>query len=80
MTNDIVWELLFASDIFLLPGLKKLSAEFIGLNLTTDKVIANLKFARLMQLDKLEFQCTEYIALHLDEVIYLSFIYLFIYF
>lgn len=63
-----IYELLLASDLYLLGGLKRLCANYIGHNLTSNNVISILLTARLMQLTKLESSCAEFIAQNLEKV------------
>ncbi|XP_035220686.1 ankyrin repeat and BTB/POZ domain-containing protein 1-like isoform X2 [Stegodyphus dumicola] len=62
-----IFEVLHASDMFLLPGLKRLCAVTVKENLTVDNVVEVTKLARLYNLPRLETHCTEYMAIHLEK-------------
>ncbi len=65
--------MLILSDLYLLPGLKRQCANYIGLHLNSLNAISILRTSRLMQLTKLEAVCTEFIAQNLEKVIYTKF-------
>lgn len=63
---DNVFDLLMLSDVYLLPGLKKQAANYVGANLDTDSVINVIRTARLFELARLETDCCEFIASNLE--------------
>jgi len=63
------YELIVMSDVYLLPGLKRQCANYVGQHLTPNNVISILMTSRLMQLTKLERICIEYMAQNLEKVI-----------
>ncbi|XP_065066787.1 ankyrin repeat and BTB/POZ domain-containing protein 1-like isoform X2 [Rhopilema esculentum] len=69
ISKDIVYELLYFADLFLLPGLKLQCAAFLVNELIPENAISVLRLARLHQLDRLESQCCEFIANYLPDII-----------
>ena len=68
MTDHTVFDILFAADMFLLPGLKRQCANTLCKYLDEDNIVSILRTARLFDLSRLEDQCAEYIAANLDKV------------
>ncbi|XP_002740260.1 ankyrin repeat and BTB/POZ domain-containing protein 1-like [Saccoglossus kowalevskii] len=66
----LAYDVLCVADRYLLPGLKRLSANVISQNLDEFNVISVVKAARLFELHRLEDQCAEYMAAILDKIIY----------
>ena len=64
-----VYEMLMLSDLYLLPGLKKQAALFVGQHLELSNVIDVIRLARLFELSRLEMQCTEFLAEHLYQAL-----------
>ncbi len=62
--------MIILSDLYLLPGLKRQCANYIGHHLNSLNAISILRTSRLMQLIKLEAVCTEFIAQNLEKVIF----------
>lgn len=57
-----------ASDIYLLPGLKRLCGAFLCSVVSNSNVIDLLQAARFHELVRLEDRCAEYLAEHIAEV------------
>ncbi|XP_054721944.1 ankyrin repeat and BTB/POZ domain-containing protein 1-like isoform X2 [Uloborus diversus] len=69
INRDDVLDLLSLADMLILTGLKKQCSTLVGENLSVDNVVEILQVARLYNLPRLETQCTEYMAIHLEEVV-----------
>ncbi|KAL3852443.1 hypothetical protein ACJMK2_016080 [Sinanodonta woodiana] len=69
LSKEVVYDVLCAADMYLLPGLKRLCANCISQFLDCGNVVQILRTARLFNLPRLEDQCAEFIANDLDEVI-----------
>ncbi|XP_022081189.1 ankyrin repeat and BTB/POZ domain-containing protein 1-like [Acanthaster planci] len=69
LTEDTSYDVLCFADLYLLPGLKRICANVISSHLTEDNVISVLRVSRMFSLSKLEDQCTEYMARHLEKFI-----------
>jgi len=69
LTESTVLDVLYAADMCLLPGLKRLCGGFLATLLDTENVLAVLRTARLFQLPKLEDACTRFIAENLDQMV-----------
>lgn len=67
-----VFEMLMLSDLYLLGGLKRQAAAYLGTQLSLGNVIDIIKVARLLELTRLEAQCTEFMANNVESVIKLS--------
>lgn len=65
-TLENVYELLTLSDLYLLPGLKRQAANFVGRNLDKENVIDILKLARLFELVRLELDCSAFMANNIE--------------
>ncbi|XP_054162101.1 ankyrin repeat and BTB/POZ domain-containing protein 1-like [Oppia nitens] len=63
------YEVIMTADLYLMPGLKRQCANFIGQHLTVNNVISTLLTSRLLQLTKLEGQCAEFMAQYLHKII-----------
>ncbi len=68
LSPGIVYDVLCAADMFLLPGLKRQCAAVMGQYLELDNVVNILRTARLFSLPRLEDQCAEYLATNIDKV------------
>ena len=69
LTPDNVYDVLCAADMYLLVGLKRQCAAFIGQEIEVNNVVSVLQTARLFNLPRLEDQCAEYIAGKIDQVL-----------
>ncbi|XP_041377868.1 ankyrin repeat and BTB/POZ domain-containing protein 1-like [Gigantopelta aegis] len=69
LTTDNVYDVLCAADLYLLPGLKRLCANYMTKFLDAENVVSILRTSRLFTLPRLESQCAEYIANNLEKVI-----------
>ncbi|XP_037087764.1 ankyrin repeat and BTB/POZ domain-containing protein 1-like [Pollicipes pollicipes] len=69
LTESSVLDVLYAADMCLLPGLKRLCGNYLMGLLDQENVLPVLKTARLFQLPKLEDACTQYIAENLDQMV-----------
>uniref|UniRef100_A0A914WAR9 BTB domain-containing protein n=1 Tax=Plectus sambesii TaxID=2011161 RepID=A0A914WAR9_9BILA len=67
--EDMVYDVLVAADISLLPGLKRLCGTYISQLLDTENVTTALRTARMFDLGRLEDQCCLFIADHLEQMI-----------
>jgi len=67
----IAFEVLYAADMFLLNGLKPMVANYIAAHLDPSNVVTVIRTARLLELHRLECQCTEYMASNLESIIQL---------
>ncbi|KAH3893046.1 ankyrin repeat and BTB/POZ domain-containing protein 1-like isoform X3 [Dreissena polymorpha] len=72
LTEDNVYDVMCAADMFLLPGLKRFCANGMAKFLTVNDVVMVLKTSRMFNLPRLEDQCAEYMAEHLDQVLELK--------
>ncbi|XP_045164247.1 ankyrin repeat and BTB/POZ domain-containing protein 1-like isoform X2 [Mercenaria mercenaria] len=72
LSEDNVYDVLCAADMFLLPGLKRFCANAMAKFLTVNDVVTVLRTARLFNLPRLEDQCAEFIAKNLDQVLQLE--------
>lgn len=66
---EIVFDVLEAADIYILPGLKKLCGEFLCKTIDLSNVVDLLETARLRELPRLETRCTEFLAENFCSVI-----------
>ncbi|CAL8084175.1 unnamed protein product [Orchesella dallaii] len=62
LNEDIVFDVLEISDIYLLPGLKKHCGIFLCNMVSRDNVIELLAIARLRDIVRLEDRCADYLA------------------
>ena len=62
-------DVLHASDVYLLPGLKRRCAARMTQVLDTDSVMTLIRMARLYNLPRLEDQCAEFIATNIEKVL-----------
>ena len=68
LTEENVYEVMCAADMFLLPGLKRYCANAMAQFLTVGDVVTVLQTARLFNLPRLEDQCAEFMADNLEQV------------
>ncbi|XP_069684388.1 ankyrin repeat and BTB/POZ domain-containing protein 1-like isoform X2 [Periplaneta americana] len=68
--EEHVLDVLYAADMYLLPGLKRGCGTILGNCLSIKNVVSRLRTARLFQLPQLEDQCTRFISLHIDEIVH----------
>lgn len=69
MNEDLLYEVLVFSDMYLLPSLKrKCAGELVTHKLNEENVFDLLNLARLYDLKKLEFTCVSFLAANLLEV------------
>ncbi|XP_055354902.1 ankyrin repeat and BTB/POZ domain-containing protein 1-like isoform X2 [Paramacrobiotus metropolitanus] len=66
---DIVTELLFTAEMYLLPGLKKQCAGVMADHLDCGNVVGVLRVARQLQLPRLQAACVEFIAKNIETLI-----------
>ena len=67
-TDENVYDVLCAADLYLLTGLKRLCAGVMSRYIKVNNVINVLRTARLFSLARLESQCAAYMSNHLEEV------------
>ncbi|KAL4225798.1 Ankyrin repeat and BTB/POZ domain-containing protein 1 [Mactra antiquata] len=72
LSEDNVYDVLCAADLYLLPGLKRLCANAMAKFLTVSDVVMVLRTARLFNLPRLEDQCAEFMAKNLEQVLQLK--------
>lgn len=72
LTEENVYDVMCAADMFLLPGLKRYCANAMAKFLTVEDVVTVLKTARMFNLPRLEDQCAEFMADNLEEVLELK--------
>ena len=65
---DNVYETLEASEMLLLPDLKRQCGIFLSSFLENGNVVDLLRTARLYDIPRLEHQCIEFIAYNIEEV------------
>ncbi|XP_065573023.1 ankyrin repeat and BTB/POZ domain-containing protein 1-like isoform X2 [Artemia franciscana] len=68
-TEEIVYDVLCAADVYLLPGLKKLCGHFLATVVNDECVVPLIRTARIFQLPRLENQCTEFLAKNLTTMV-----------
>jgi len=66
---DILIDVLQASDLLMLPGLKAITITFIQQHVTIDDVFEIIEIARTLSATKLEDHCIYFIALHLTKIV-----------
>ena len=75
MTEDNALDVLEVGEMYLMKGLVRQCAVFIGRNLSVENVIAYHYYARMFNLPRLEDQCVAFMAQYLDQVfIFLLFV------
>ena len=67
---DNVMDVIIASDMLLVPGLKRQCGVYLGTQLNSDNVIIVLRLARMFELPRLEDQCIAFMAKNLELVSY----------
>ncbi|KAJ8301171.1 hypothetical protein KUTeg_020158 [Tegillarca granosa] len=72
LTEDTVYDVLCAADLYLLPGLKRQCANCISKYIDDSNVLSILMLSRLYSLQRLEDQCAEFIANNLEKIILLT--------
>lgn len=65
---ETVYELLNIGELYLMPGLKKLCANFLISAIDSENVISLIKVSRTYNLPRIEVFCNEFIAKNLEEV------------
>ena len=68
LTEETVFDVMCKADMYLLPGLKKLCAVYIGELIDEENVFTVFEMSRLFNLPKLEDQCAAFIADNLEQV------------
>ncbi|KAK7486757.1 hypothetical protein BaRGS_00022041 [Batillaria attramentaria] len=69
LSEDTVYDVLCAADMYLLPGLKRQCGNALARMTDTDNVVWLVRTARLFSLPRLEAHCAEYIAANIAEVV-----------
>ncbi|KAI9555576.1 hypothetical protein GHT06_018091 [Daphnia sinensis] len=69
LTADNVYELLNIGELYLMPGLKKLCANFLISVIDTQNVVSLIKMSRIYNLPRIEVFCIEFIAKNLEEIV-----------
>lgn len=69
LTEDTVYDVLCAADLYMLPGLKRQCANCISKYIDDSNVLSILMLSRLYSLPRLEDQCAEFMANNLDKII-----------
>ncbi|XP_068237792.1 ankyrin repeat and BTB/POZ domain-containing protein 1-like [Palaemon carinicauda] len=62
-------DVIIASDMLLVPGLKRQCGVYLGTQLHTDNVITVLRLSRMFELPRLEDQCIAFMAKNLEQVL-----------
>ena len=70
LTVDTIYETMEASEMWLLPDLKRQCGVFLESFIETANVVNLLRSSRLFDIPRLEHQCIEFAALHIEEVSY----------
>nr|CAH0100088.1 unnamed protein product [Daphnia galeata] len=65
---ETVYELLNIGELYLMPGLKKLCANFLISAIDSENVISLIKVSRTYNLPRIEVFCNEFIAKNLEEI------------
>ena len=68
LTTDNVYETMEASEMLLLPDLKRQCGIFLASFLEPGNVVDLLRTARLFDIPRLEHQCIEFTAKNIEEV------------
>ena len=68
VSDELLVEVLWAAELLLLPGLKRLCAVRIGNALDPDSVLPVLKMSRMLNLSRLEEDCCAFMAGNLETV------------
>ncbi|XP_059352345.1 ankyrin repeat and BTB/POZ domain-containing protein 1-like isoform X2 [Daphnia carinata] len=68
LTVDNVYELLNIGELYLMPGLKKLCANFLISVIDSQNVVSLIKVSRIYNLPRIEVFCIEFVAKNLEEV------------
>jgi ankyrin repeat/BTB/POZ domain-containing protein 1 len=68
LTVDNVYETMEASEMLLLPDLKRQCGVFLASYLEPGNVVDLLRTARLFDIPRLEHQCIEFAAKNIEEV------------
>ncbi|PVD25039.1 hypothetical protein C0Q70_15536 [Pomacea canaliculata] len=69
LSDEVVYDVLCAADLYLLPGLKRLCGLALMHMTDVENVVWKIRTARLFALPRLEAHCAEFIACNLAEVI-----------
>ncbi|KAL5014543.1 hypothetical protein ScPMuIL_008813 [Solemya velum] len=69
LTEENMYEVLWAAEMYFLQGLKRQCASIISRYTKAKNVISILQLARMFSLPRLEDHCVEFIANHLDMVV-----------
>lgn len=69
LTPENVYDVLEASEMFLLPDLKRQCGVFLGNFLEVPNVVDMTQTARLFNIPRLEHQCIEFMAKNIEEVV-----------
>lgn len=64
-----VYEVLLKADLYLLPGLKRQCASYMGQFIDTTNVVSLLRIGRIFKLPRLEGLCCEYIASNVEDMV-----------
>ena len=67
-SEEEVYDLMCAADLYLLPGLKRQCANVVARYLQVSNVVMVIKTARLFNLPRLEDQCAEFMAENIEKV------------
>ncbi|XP_063400743.1 ankyrin repeat and BTB/POZ domain-containing protein 1-like [Mytilus trossulus] len=69
LSEETVYDVLCCADLYLLPGLKRHCANYIGKHLNTANVVQVTRTAKLFSLPRLEDQCAEFIANNIEKIL-----------
>lgn len=72
LSVDIAFDLLNAGELYLMNGLKKFCANYFISTIDSENVIDLIKVSRTYNLPRVEGFCSEFIARHLEEVIFFA--------
>ncbi|XP_046653588.1 ankyrin repeat and BTB/POZ domain-containing protein 1-like isoform X1 [Daphnia pulicaria] len=69
LSAETVYELLNIGELYLMPGLKKLCANFLISAIDSESVISLIKVSRTFNLPRIEVFCNEFIAKNVEEIV-----------
>lgn len=68
---ETAYDLLNVGELYLMPGLKKLCANYLISVIDSENVVDLIKISRTYNLPRMEVFCCEFVAKHLEEVRFL---------
>ncbi|XP_062600559.1 ankyrin repeat and BTB/POZ domain-containing protein 1-like, partial [Saccostrea cucullata] len=70
LSENTVYDVLWFADLYMLPGLKRQCANCISKFINSSNVLQILRSARLFNQARLEDQCSEFIAINLENFVH----------